>query len=101
MCRYYNTGFVVSYFHQGIYNSIHVVHSTLCHLPQHPRLRQVSHVDEDVVGRVSVERCAQSLLIEVVSDETDRATKHEQAIKGTNLNARQPIDVKTRRRSKP
>src|SRR6266568_695709 len=53
-------------------------HSTLYHLPQHPQLRQASHVDEDIVGRVSAQRCMQSLLVEVVSDETDRAAEHEQ-----------------------
>jgi hypothetical protein len=74
-----------------------VVHSTLCHLPQHPRLRQVSHVDEDIVSRVSVQRRTESLLIEVVSDETDRAAEHEQAVQRTNLDARQSKDVTTRR----
>ena len=58
----------------------HVVHSTLYHLPQHPRLRQVGHVDEDIVGWVPVKRCTQSLLVKVVSDEPDRAAKHEQAV---------------------
>ena len=71
------------------------------HLPQYPRLRQVSHVDEDIVCWVSVQRRTQPLLVEVVSDETDRAAEHEQAVKRTNLNARQPKDITTRRRCKP
>lgn len=49
----------------------HVMHSTLYYFPQHPRLRQVSHIDEDIVSWVSVKRRTQSLLVEVVADETD------------------------------
>jgi len=56
-------------------------------------LRQVSHVNEDVVGRVSVQRRTQSLLVKVVPDETDRAAEHEQAVKRTNLEACQPKNI--------
>lgn len=79
----------------------HVVHSTLYHLPQHPRLRQVGHVDEDIVGWVSVQRCTQSLLVKVVSDETDRAAKHEQAVQRANLDARESKDIITWKRCQP
>ena len=55
------------------------------HTTQHPWLRYIRHVDEDIVCRVTVERCPQPLLIQVVSNETDATTKDEQAIESTNL----------------
>ena len=55
------------------------------HLAEHARLRHVRHVDEDVVGGMTVERCTQALLVEVVTNETDAAAKHEQTVERTNL----------------
>ena len=55
------------------------------HLAEHARLRDVRHVDEDVVGGVAVERRAETLLVEVVADETDAATKHKETVEGTDL----------------
>ena len=57
----------------------------LGHLAEHARLRNVRHVDEDVVCRVTVQRCAETLLVEVVADEANRPSEHEQAVQGTNL----------------
>lgn len=55
------------------------------HLAEHARLRHVRHVDEDVVGGVAVEGCAEALLVEVVTDETDAAAEDEEAVERTNL----------------
>lgn len=55
------------------------------HLPEHARLRHVGHVDEDVVCRVAVERCAEALLVEVVSDEADGTTEDEEAVERADL----------------
>lgn len=62
--------------------------SGLRHLAQHTRLRKVRHVDEDVVRRVTVQRRAQPLLVQVVSNEPDRAAEHEQAVQRADLCAR-------------
>jgi len=48
-------------------------------------LRHFRHVDEDVVGRMTVERSAEALLVQVMANETDAATEDEQTIEGTNL----------------
>ena len=40
-------------------------------LDRDARLRDVRHVDEDVVGRVTVEWSAEALLVQVVPDEAD------------------------------
>ena len=57
----------------------------LRHLAQHTRLRQIRHVDEDVVRRVTVQRRAEALLVEVVSDEADAAAEDEEAVEGTDF----------------
>ena len=48
-------------------------------------MRHFRHVDEDVVGRMTVERSAEALLVQVMANETDAATEDEQTIEGTNL----------------
>lgn len=55
------------------------------HAAQHTRLRDVGHVDEDIVGRVAVQRSTEAFLIKVVSNETDAATEDEQTIQCTDL----------------
>ena len=55
------------------------------HLAQHARLRHVRHVDEDVIRGVAVERRAETLLVEVVADETNAAPEDEQTVQRTNL----------------
>ena len=45
--------------------------TSLLDLAQHPWLRDVGHVDEDIVCWMTVQRCTEALLVEVVSDETD------------------------------
>lgn len=45
----------------------------------------ILHVDEDVVRGMSVQRSAESLLVEMVTDETDAATEDEETVEGTNL----------------
>ena len=55
------------------------------HLAEHARLRHVRHVDEDVVGGMTVERCTEALLVEVVTNETDAAAEHEQTVERTDL----------------
>ena len=54
-------------------------------LDGHPGLSHVSHVDEDVVGRVTVKRSTEALLVEVVTDKTNAASKDEQTVQGSNL----------------
>ena len=55
------------------------------HLAEHARLRHVRHVDEDVVGGMTVERCTEALLVEVATNETDAAAEHEQTVERTDL----------------
>ena len=57
----------------------------LGHLAEHARLRHVRHVDEDVVRGVAVEWGAQTLLVEVVTDEADAAAKDEETVESTDL----------------
>ena len=57
----------------------------LLHLAEHTGLSDVRHVDEDVVGGVAVEWCAEALLVEVVADEADAATEDEQTVERANL----------------
>ena len=55
------------------------------HLAKHAGLRDVRHVDEDVVRGVTVERRTETLLVEVVADEADAAAEYEEAVERTNL----------------
>jgi hypothetical protein len=55
------------------------------HLAQHSRLAQVRDVDEDVVCRVTVQRCTQPLLVKVVTDETNASSEDEQPVQGADL----------------
>ena len=48
-------------------------------------MSKVSHVDEDVIRRVTVQRRAETLLVKVVANETDRATEDEETVESTNL----------------
>lgn len=59
----------------------------LRHLAQYTRLRNVGHVDEDVVRRVAVQRRTQALLVQVVSNETDRTTEDEETVQSADLKA--------------
>jgi hypothetical protein len=43
------------------------------------------HVDKDIIGRVSVKGLLEQLLIEVMTDESNRSTQNEKTIKGTAL----------------
>ena len=61
------------------------LHSASLHLTQHTRLRHIRHVDEDVVCRVTVQRCAEALLIEMVADEADGATEDEETVESADL----------------
>ena len=54
------------------------------HPTQHPRLANIRHVDEDIVSRMTVQRCPQPLLVEVVSNESDAPAEDEQAVEGTD-----------------
>ena len=63
------------------------------HLAEHARLRHVRHVDEDVVGGMTVERCTEALLVEVVTNETDAAAEHEQTVERTDLAKNMSIAV--------
>lgn len=47
-----------------------LIHS-LRHLAKDTRLLEVRHVDEDIIRRVAVQRRTQTLLVEVVANETD------------------------------
>lgn len=57
----------------------------LLHLTQHPWLRDISHVDEDIISWMTVERCAEPLLIQMVTDEANAAPEDEQTVQGTDL----------------
>lgn len=48
-------------------------------------MRDIGHVDEDIVGGVAVERSTETFLIEVVANETNRSAKDEETIEGTDL----------------
>ena len=48
-------------------------------------LRYVGHVDEDIVGRVAVQRCAEALLVKVVANEADAASEDEQTVERADL----------------
>ena len=48
-------------------------------------LGHVRHVDEDIISRVTVERSTEALLVEVVTNETDAASEHEETVQGTDL----------------
>ena len=54
------------------------------HLTQHPRLANIRHVDDDIVSRMTVQRCPQPLLVEMVSNESDAPAEDEQAVEGTD-----------------
>ena len=57
----------------------------LLHLAQHTRLRNICHVDKDVIGRMTVERSTQTLLVKVVSDKADATSEDEEAVQCTDL----------------
>lgn len=57
----------------------------LLHLAQYTRLRNVGHVDKDVISRVTVKWGTQTLLIKVVSDKSDTASEDKEAVQCTNL----------------
>lgn len=59
----------------------------LLHLAQHTRLRNVRHVDKDVIGRMTVERSTQTLLVKVVSDKADATSEDEEAVQCTDLHS--------------
>ena len=44
-----------------------------------------THADVDIVGRVTVERLLELLLVEEMTDETDGSTEDEQTVESTNL----------------
>lgn len=70
---------------QYIHSLPQSVHTRLRHLAEHARLRDVRHLDEDVVCGVAVQRRAEALLVEVVADEANAAPEDEQAVERTNL----------------
>lgn len=49
------------------------------------RLHDILHRDEDIVGRMTIERSSEPLLIEVVSNEADATTQNEETIEGADL----------------
>ena len=65
----------------------------LLHLAQYARLRNVGHVDKNVISRMTVKWGTQSLLIKVVSDKPDAASEDKEAIQCTNLD--QPVSQLT------
>lgn len=46
---------------------------------------RVERLDEDVVGRVAVERLLEPLLVNEVTNEPDRTTQNEETVEGTEL----------------
>jgi hypothetical protein len=67
---------------------VHHNHHRLLHPPEHTRLRDVRHVDEDIVRGVPVQRRTQALLVKVVSDEPDAAPEDEQPVERADLDER-------------
>lgn len=57
----------------------------LCDLAHDSGVLDGHHVDEDVVCGVAVERSTETLLVEMVTNETDAATKHKQTVQCTDL----------------
>ncbi len=64
----YSAGEAVDIYYYNVKASLPFLHSDAT---QHPWLRHVGHVDEDIIGGVAVQRRAKALLIEVVTDEAD------------------------------
>jgi hypothetical protein len=58
---------------------------SLSHLSQHAGLRNIRHVDEDIVSGVAIQRSTEALLVEVVSNEADAATEDEEAVERADL----------------
>lgn len=46
------------------------------------RVVDISHVDEDIVGRVMVQRSSETLLVLVSSNETDAVAKYKDGLHG-------------------
>jgi hypothetical protein len=57
----------------------------LCDLRQDTWLCNICNVNEDVIRRMPVQRCAEPILVKIVADETNAATEYEKPIEGANL----------------
>jgi hypothetical protein len=57
----------------------------LVHPTKDTRLANIRHVDEDIVRRVTVQRGAEPLLVEMVTNEPNAPPKHKQAVQSTDL----------------
>ena len=55
------------------------------HLYGYTRLSDVCHVDEDIVRRMAVQRRTETLLVEVVANETNATSENEQTIQSSDL----------------
>lgn len=65
------------------YKNIYYQH--LLHLTKNSWLSHIRHVDEDIIGWVAVEWGTESLLVQVVSDKSNRTSKNEQSVQSANL----------------
>jgi hypothetical protein len=55
------------------------------HPSQNPRLRNFCHVNEDIIRRVTVQRCAEPLLVKMVTNESNATTENEQPVERPDL----------------
>ena len=58
----------------------------MVHLSNDTGLHDIGHGDEDVVSGVAVQRCTETLLVEMVADEADAAPEDEQTVESSNSN---------------
>jgi hypothetical protein len=56
------------------------------HFGHDTRFHDILHGDEDIIGWVTVKWCPESLLIEVVANETDTTSKNEETIQCSDFN---------------
>jgi len=66
-------------------SSLVIFVASLLHTTQHTRLRHISHINEDIISRMTVERRLQPLLVKMVTNKSDAATKNEQTVQSTDL----------------
>lgn len=57
----------------------------LVHPTKDTGLANIRHVDEDIIRRVTVQRGAEPLLVEMVTNEPNAPAQHEQTVEGADL----------------
>ncbi len=60
--------------------TVHLLHSS-----EDSRLCNFRDVDEDIVRWVTIQWCTETLLVKMVTNETDATTQNEETVQGTDL----------------